>query len=133
MNHETMASPSAKRIEAMRSLVSEVIPTCKICGLTIRGHLFKHVAVTPITHGNSERSIALIQAVRDANWEALSKLQEWLGSATSADVIGLKCIDGQCSLAVLLCPAELDHPYALMLQELIGCDGPLVDSFWSIV
>lgn len=123
-----------QRVDAMRALISEVIPVCTICGLTIQGHLFKHVACTPITKGKPERSMAMIESVRAADWEALRDFQEWEGISTSVDVIGLKCADGQCSLAVLLCPAQLEEPYALMLQQLVpGCDGPVAGAFWGNV
>ena len=80
-------APTLKRVEAMRSLISEVIPVCTICGLTIQGHLFKHVASTPVSKGKSERSKAMIKSVRDADWEALSHFQEWEGSSASVDVV----------------------------------------------
>jgi hypothetical protein len=55
--------------------------------LTIQGHLFKHVASTPVSKGKSERSKAMIKSVRDADWEALSHFQEWEGSSASVDVV----------------------------------------------
>ena len=116
----------------MRSLISEIIPLCMICGSTIQGHLFKHIASTPVSKRKSDRSKALIESVKDADWEALSPVQDWEGLSTSVDVVGLKCLDGRCSLAVLLCPAQLEEPYALMLQEPVSsCDGPLEGRFWG--
>jgi hypothetical protein len=76
----------------------------------------------------------MIESVRAADWEALRRFQDWEGLSTSVDVVGLKCVDGRCSLAVLLCPAQLEEPYALMLQELVaGCAGPVADGFWGKV
>lgn len=118
----------------MRSMISEIVPVCSICGLAIQGHLFKHVASTTITPGNSNRAETLIKSVRAADWVSILSFQDWDGLSTSVDVVGLKCVDERCSLAVLLCPAQLEEPYALMLQALVSdCDGPLANGFWGSI
>ena len=123
---------SAQVFEATRALISKVIPVCTICGLTIRGHLFKHVASTPIHESERERAKKMLECIRVADWEALRQFQEGDGLSTNVAVVGLKCVDGCCSLAALLCPCRLEDPYVLLLQELVpDCAGPLAGAFWG--
>jgi hypothetical protein len=125
---------AAGTIESMRSLVAEVVPTCQICGLAIHGHLFKHIASTPVEKKRLEEFRGFLKAVEDVDWNVLLSFQGWDGRLTSADIIGLKCIDGRCSLAVLLCPASLEEPYTLFTQKFVdGCGGPLAEQFFGKV
>jgi hypothetical protein len=124
-----MQTPSARNIELLRALISDVIPVCTICGLTSRGHFFQHVAVTAITKTNTERAKALLSAVGAEDWDAMRRFQDGKGSAANFDVVGLKCVDGRCSLAVLYCPHAFEEPYRLVLQNLVADCTPLADSF----
>jgi hypothetical protein len=121
---------SKEAIRSMKSLISDVVPFCGVCGLAIHGHLFKHIASTPVEKHRVEQFRCLMRAVEDVDWKLLLSFQEWNGNLTSADVIGLKCVDGRCSLAVLLCPATLEESYELIVQKSVAdCSGPLVDDF----
>jgi hypothetical protein len=125
---------SHSTIEAMRDLIVEVLPVCGICGLSIRGHQFKHVASTPIIKNQPDRPNELLSAVRKADLETLRHFQEWDGRLTSVDVIGLKCVDGRCSLAALWCPAQVEEPYSVMLQQpMLDCVGLPDADFWGAV
>jgi hypothetical protein len=74
----------------------------------------------------------MIRCIRVADWEGLHHFQEGDGLSTNVDVVGLKCVDGRCSLAALLCPFRLEDPYVLLLQELVpDCTGPLAGAFWG--
>ena len=75
-----------------------------------------------------------MRAVENVDWDSLLSFQEWHGNLTSADVIGLKCVDGRCSLAVLWCPARLEEPNELIVQKPVtDCSGPLRGDFASEV
>jgi hypothetical protein len=74
----------------------------------------------------------MLKAVRDGDRQTLLQFQAWEGRSTSVDVVGLECLDGRYSLAVLLCPAQLEEPYALLLQRLVeGRDRAVEAGFWA--
>jgi hypothetical protein len=76
----------------------------------------------------------LLKCVNDGNWDSLTSFQEWHGSLDSVDVIGLKCIDGRCSVVALLYPSALGSATEYLLQvEVPNCIGPLQSGFWGTV
>ena len=118
----------------MRILMREALPQCEICHQSIEGHLFKHLACTPIARGNVERMEALLAAVDSADWNAIQAFQHWDGTKISADVIALKCEDGRCSLAVLYCPASMGDIYKLIRQKkLDDLTSPMTQDFSGTV
>jgi hypothetical protein len=129
---ENVSGNTSKRIEAMRRLLSEVMPVCGVCKSAAEGHLFKSMASTPIREGQPDRPQALLHAIKQHDWTTMLSFNEWEGTLASVDAIGLKCPSGRCSVVALLSPYELSEPYVLLHQEVVSdCGGPLEGGYWG--
>lgn len=119
------------QLEVMRKLLGQILPVCGVCNGPISGHMYKHVAVTPIEPDNPKQSLALIDAVKQLEWEKLLGFQEFKGLLPAVVVYALKCPDNSCSLIAILNQYELWEPDLFLHQqpihdcERLGTDGYL--------
>ena len=100
-------------------VLKDTIQSCPRCGLSLSGHEYRLAAATPLGAGEMERFLDLLSAIRNHNWPKVLAFQSWIGKQPNAEVYGVKCPDGQLSLAVISAPFELEEPYTLMHKELI--------------
>ena len=125
---------SSREIECSANLLREVLPVCSVCGLTTSGHLFKHLAYTPIEKDNPERALTLLAAVKRQNGDEILSFQEFNGLLPVIEVFALKCLDDRCSLAAFLFPFELWATDEFLLQQPVpGCDGPTAEGYWGSI
>lgn len=125
-------SPSPSQILGWRSLISEAMPVCQVCGLPTDGHGFRRVGSTPLWPGRPQSAAAILEAVETENWNQLDEFQESHGSITSVEVIHLRCLDGRHSLAALVCPSSLDEPYFVLRQKQVEASlASLQPPFWG--
>ena len=129
-----MIRPERKKdsqLDVLKKQFGELLPVCGVCNRPISGHMCKQIAVTPIEPNNPSRALALIEAVKQLEWDKFLAFQEFNGLLPAVVVYALKCPDNRCSLAAILDQFELWEPDQFLHQQLtddcgwLGNDGYL--------
>lgn len=120
--------------EQRTSLLGEVFHVCPICGQKMTKHRYVSVARAPLTPEKEKDFAAMMDAVRNHNWDLLRRFQEWEPLAADAEVYLIRCADGRFNLAVIYAAYSLsDVNYVIHQEELQESDIPPLAGDWQTV